>query len=95
MIEQLAREDFVQLSPGSLGIDYQGNRVALDVVETRELPAGSPRHSPFAVVLTGPLSPVLPQGTYALFHPARGRLDLFLVPIGRDAGGTRYEIIFN
>lgn len=95
MIEQLTRQDFVQLSPGSLGIDYQGKRFAVEVVETRELPAGSPRQSPFAVVLAGPVSPVLPQGIHALFHPARGRLDLFLVPIGRDAVGTRYEIIFN
>jgi len=95
MIDQLTREDFAQLPPASLGIEYQGHRLALDVVETRELPAGSPRASPFAVVVAGPPSPVLPQGTYALLHPAHGRLDLFLVPIGRDTVGTRYEIIFN
>lgn len=95
MIENLTREDFARLAPASLGIECQGQRLALDVVETRELPPGSPRANPFSVVVAGPASPLLPQGTYALLHPVHGRLDLFLVPIGRDATSTRYEIVFN
>lgn len=95
MIEHLTRQDFAELSPGSLAIEHQGQRLDLRVLETRELPPISPRQSPFAVVVAGPASPALAQGIHALLHPVHGRLDLFIVPIGRDSGGTRYEIIFN
>ncbi len=36
-----------------------------------------------------------PQGTYRLTHAELGTLEVFLVPIGPDAGGMRYEAIFN
>lgn len=95
MLESLTRKDFDELSPGSLGIEHEGRRLGMDVVETRELPPISPRQSPFAVILAGPPSPILAQGIYPLVHPAHGRLELFMVPIGRDAQATRYEIVFN
>jgi hypothetical protein len=37
----------------------------------------------------------LPQAIYRLEHAALGPMDVFLVPIGRGAEGTRYEAIFN
>ena len=37
----------------------------------------------------------LPQAIYRLEHAALGPMDLFLVPIGRNAEGVRYEAIFN
>ena len=37
----------------------------------------------------------LPQAIYRLEHAALGPMDVFLVPIGRDAEGVRYEAIFN
>ncbi len=95
MIEYLTREDFQELSPASLSLEHGGQRIELQVVETRELPPLSPRQNPFALVLAGPASPVLPQGIHGLLHPRHGRLDLFMVPIGRDASHTRYELIFN
>lgn len=36
----------------------------------------------------------VPQNTYALEHPVIGRLEIFLVPIGPDATGMRFEAIF-
>lgn len=95
MIKQLTCEDFATLPKGSLSLEHDGQRIQLQVVETRALPSGSPRQNPFALVLIGPASPLLPQGIYGLLHPQHGRLDLFMVPIGSDASHTRYEIIFN
>lgn len=95
MIDQLSREDFTGLPSGALHIDHQGASLPMEVLELRELPPISPRAAPFAVVLSGPASPMLPQGLHALVHPVHGRLELFMVPIARDARGTRYEIIFN
>lgn len=95
MIEFLTRQDFETLSPGSLGLEHKGQRLEVQVVETRALPPISPRQNPFALVLAGPAAPALPQGIYGLLHPQHGRLELFMVPIGRDASHTRYEFIFN
>ncbi len=49
---------------------------------------------PFRLVFLGPVDPVLPQRTYRLEHEMLGTLDIFLVPIARDASGTTYEAIF-
>jgi hypothetical protein len=54
----------------------------------------STRRAPFSIVLRGPATPILPQRIYRLEHPALGNFDLFLVPIGPDQGGMRYEAIF-
>lgn len=35
------------------------------------------------------------QGTYILVHPEHGSLPLFLVPIGPDKEGMKYQVIFN
>ena len=48
----------------------------------------------FALVFRGPLEPVLPQATYAVEHDELGRLEIFLVPIGPDGSGMRYEAVF-
>jgi len=50
--------------------------------------------SPFSTVFLGPAEPVLPQRIYPLESATLGRLDLFLVPIGRDERGVRYEAVF-
>lgn len=58
---------------------------------------GSPApggRAPFRLVFRGPVDPVLPQRIYRLEHPSTGALEIFLVPIGRDEAGTRYEAIF-
>jgi uncharacterized protein DUF6916 len=47
-----------------------------------------------AVHFRGPVAPSLPQRIYRLQHPDLGVLDLFLVPIRRDATGTIYEAVF-
>ena len=56
-------------------------------------PHGEERRQ-FSLVFRGPVEPVLPQATYRLGHTELGELELFLVPIGRDAQWTRYEAAF-
>jgi hypothetical protein len=48
----------------------------------------------FALLFRGPPAPALPQATRTLTHPGLGELELFLVPIGPDADGMRYEAVF-
>jgi hypothetical protein len=54
---------------------------------------GAPR-DPFSLLFVGPTDPPLAQATYLLAHPAFGELPIFLVPVGRDADGVRYEAVF-
>lgn len=53
------------------------------------------RTEPFSLVFLGPLSPILPQRTWDLAHPALGSVAIFLVPIGPRDGRMRYEAVFN
>jgi hypothetical protein len=49
----------------------------------------------FSTFFSGPQSSFLPQGTYTFEHPEMGELQIFLVPLGLDKRGYRYEAIFN
>ena len=52
------------------------------------------RRQPFSILFLGPPDPVLPQRIYRLEHDVLGVLEIFLVPIRRDADGTTYEAVF-
>jgi|SRR5271163_1100935 len=49
----------------------------------------------FSLIFTGVASPWLAQGLYRLIHPQMGQHELFLVPIGPDIAGMRYEAAFS
>jgi hypothetical protein len=50
---------------------------------------------PFAIVLrAGRREFYLPQCAYSVSHPAIGKMEIFLVPIGPDEVGMRFEAIF-
>jgi hypothetical protein len=48
----------------------------------------------FSIVFRGPSQPVLAQMTYRIEHAVLGSFDLFIVPIGPDEAGMRYEAVF-
>lgn len=56
-------------------------------------PDGTVRQQ-FSLLFRGPGDPQLGQGTWALDHDMMGEIALFLVPIGSDAEGPRYEAAF-
>jgi hypothetical protein len=66
----------------------------LELVEVF-VPPPAPRQERFSLTFIGPSEPLLQQGTYALQHEAMGTLNLFLVPIGNDERGIKYEAVFN
>ena len=49
----------------------------------------------FSIVFRGPAEPFLGQGIQRLEHDELKSIDLFLVPVGRNEGGTLYEAVFN
>lgn len=73
----------------------QAGRIALVLAEARAIGDEPFRdRAPFALLFRGPADPLLPQGTYAIAGEKLGRLDIFIVPVERDAGGSGYEAIF-
>lgn len=74
-------------------------RIMLQLVEIRVLSTQMPEYSSndaFALYFLDREHPgsFLPQATYTLEHAALGKLDLFIVPLGPQRDGMRYEVIF-
>ena len=73
---------------------------AIELIEATEStesggqgPDGRTRNQ-FSLVFRGPASPLLPQATYRLSHAELGELDVFLVPVGTEPDGLRYQAAF-
>ena len=49
----------------------------------------------FSAVFSGPPDIFLPQQTYRVSHPEMGEFEIFLVAIGQEADGFRYEAVYN
>ena len=49
----------------------------------------------FSAMFSGPPDFFLPQQIYRVAHPEMGEFEIFLVPIGREADGFRYEAVYN
>jgi hypothetical protein len=73
-----------------------GEAVAFELVAADALaPSAATPRTPFVLTFRSGEPTVRPQRIYALTHPAMGRLEIFLVPVGRDPAGVRYEAVFS
>jgi len=101
MLDPLSCATFEALRGQAFGLHVgaQGT-AALELVEVEPLPlhAGmghQPARTPFSLVFRGDKGAALPQRIYGIEHEALGRVEIFLVPIGPDPQGQRYEAVFN
>jgi hypothetical protein len=98
MLDTFTLETFTALPSGEFGLtdDSNGTSMKIELIEARSSGAAAAGMSrdPFSLMFNGPREPLLAQGTYRLSHPALGEFELFIVPIGQDADGTRYEAVF-
>ena len=92
----LTLQTFEPLVGTVFSVTFAGELVALVISGIRSHGWSRPGgREAFTVSFRGPRDPLLNQGTYTLGAEAMGRLDgLFLVPVGRDAGGSHYEAVF-
>ena len=56
--------------------------------------SGAMRGEAYSLEFLGPRLPILPQRIYGLRNENMGELEIFLVPIGANQEGVRYEAIF-
>lgn len=98
MLGELAYSDFFERVGEVFRVASANGTIGLTLVDVTSLARAEhagPRRAPFSLIFRGPLAPVLPQRIWPLEHAALGRLEIFLVPIGPDASGMRYEAVFN
>jgi len=94
-------QDSFRLYPEASGTRSESPTFELVLIEATDLSrpgqsrASGPHHrAPFSLVFRGPGTPVLPQRIYRMAHAEVGEFELFLVPIGPDEQGLRYEAVF-
>lgn len=103
MLETFTPASFTEHVGSQFRLQVEGQEpLELELFEIsryEENPDYAARKEPFSLIFLGPLHPVLPQAIYSLEHPAFGRIEIFLVPIGPDPlrkrSGMRYEAAFN
>jgi hypothetical protein len=66
----------------------------LELIEITEA-SSSPGQEQFALQFRGPLEYFFPQTIYHIEHEKMGEMDIFIVPVGKDKDGFRYEAVFN
>jgi hypothetical protein len=105
MLEQLRVSSFSPYLSQTFRVQLpEGDLLELTLIEVSDLGPSADaeggsgdetRRVPFSVLFRGASEPVLQQRIYRLEHPEMGGLELFLVPVGPDAEGMRYEAVFN
>jgi hypothetical protein len=92
----LTQEDFAKCVNRKCQVHHGPSTLELQLVECRKLsaPGSSGQREAFALLFRGPKTPVLPQQTYQFDFEPLGAVEIFIVPLGPDESGMRYEAIF-
>ncbi len=53
------------------------------------------RKEPFLLVFKCGSQVILPQKLYPFQNPSFGKMEIFIVPVGRDRDGIVYQAVFN
>lgn len=98
MLEDLTIESFEPYVGTSFFAEFpNGSKVELRLTRAAKVmeseAARLPRH-PFSLFFIGPKSFLLKQHTYRLSHQTLEPLEIFIVPVGEEAGGYLYEAVF-
>lgn len=99
MIENLTQEAFARNVKTKFRVVHDGERqyeLELDAVEGYRGEPGGPRDlERFSLYFYGPADARIEQQTCRLAHEELGEMYVFLVPVGLDERGHRYEAVFN
>ena len=101
MLDKLTIDDFSPSRLGAFPARFAGGgSTTLDLVATTPFPQvptkdGDTARRPFSVTFRAPIPVNIPQGMITLEHDRHGPLDIFVVPVGRDAQGLLLEAVFN
>ena len=92
-MRMLTYGDFAGRVGKALPVKVEGGTVPLQLDSAQELPPSGRDGGAFRLEFIGPFQPMLAQAIYP-FGIDGQRHDIFIVPIGQDQRGIRYEAIF-
>ena len=94
MLDLLRCEDFEPHLNAAFDMTAGDATTALELIAIERLPQRAATRQPFSLLFRGGTT-VRPQGIYHLSRAGLEQFEIFLVPVGRDESGVRYEAIFN
>ena len=90
----LTWDEFAGTEGTTYRVDLAGRpSVEMTLESAVELPSAGRAAGSFRLEFRGPGEPVLEQAIYP-FQAGEECFEIFIVPIGRDERGTRYEAVF-
>lgn len=93
-MRELTLDEFKAREGESFSLVLGERTIPFSLTAVRTLPESGRKGGAFVLDWKGPYEPVLPQDIYALRHGDED-YEIFIVPVGRDRTGTRYEAVFN
>jgi hypothetical protein len=87
-------DDFTAHVDAVFDMQAAGEVVPLNLAKVDPVGNSGRAGGAFSLIFVSPQGPWLPQGIYPVTHPARGVMEIFLVPIGPTQGGNGYQAIF-
>jgi len=92
-MRELTWDEFANAAGTVYEVAAGEERLELTLERAEDIPVADRAGNAFRLEFLGPVDPLLPQAIYP-FRRGDDAFDMFIVPIGRDAAGTRYEAIF-
>ena len=94
---QYRYDDFNGCIDQPFTLNHDGTAVPLTLVSVDRLgdSASVNDRDVFSVIFRGDKDPVLHQQIYRISNDTLGEMELFIVPIGPDDQGMRYEAVFS
>ena len=96
MLDKLVIDDFKdRLGEEFAATAAEGRTLALTLTSVDALPAPPDgRRTPFSLEFVDAARDHVPQQTVAIVHAEIGAFELFVVPLGPEQRGMRYQAIF-
>jgi hypothetical protein len=95
MLDRLTADDFAPLLGDRFRVaPAEDDAFEVELIDVSAADAPGPSRQQFSLVFRGGPTPPLPQQILRVEHDRLGALDIFLVPLGPDEHGQRYEAVF-
>jgi hypothetical protein len=90
----LTWSDFADAAGSAYQVAVGAEQFELTLEQATEIESAGREGGSFRLDFVGPSDPILPQAIYPFRRGAEEPFEIFIVPVGRDSKGTRYEAIF-
>jgi hypothetical protein len=97
MLDNLHLETFSEHLNSKFAVKRESSAdavVELQLIEAKRV-SKAPGYEQFSLIFNGPLDSYLEQAIYSFEHDGIGTFEMFIVPIGKDEDGFKYQAVVN